>query len=103
MNSVWKKAIANSADPERAAHYVKELGLKETSAEQARILGRFVRRLAGFELKCCGGTGMDCLTSSARAAEASAPRGRHAPRSRIRHAGAIAQLQATRDGAHRRA
>lgn len=38
MNSVWKKAIANSADPERAAHYVKELGLKETSAEQARIL-----------------------------------------------------------------
>src|SRR5688572_9013625 len=38
MTPVWKKAISASADPERTAHYVKELGLKDTSAEQARLL-----------------------------------------------------------------
>jgi glutamate-ammonia-ligase adenylyltransferase len=38
LSAVWKKAVAAAADPERAAHYVRELGLKDTSAEQARIL-----------------------------------------------------------------
>src|SRR5687768_3319056 len=38
LSPVWKKAINAAADPGRAAHYVEELGLKDTSPEQARIL-----------------------------------------------------------------
>ena len=38
LSAVWKKAIAAAPDAERATHYVKELGLKDASAEQARIL-----------------------------------------------------------------
>ncbi|HKQ39269.1 MAG TPA: bifunctional [glutamate--ammonia ligase]-adenylyl-L-tyrosine phosphorylase/[glutamate--ammonia-ligase] adenylyltransferase, partial [Verrucomicrobiae bacterium] len=38
VSAVWKKAIRDSPDPERAAHYVKELGLKDASPEQARVL-----------------------------------------------------------------
>ena len=38
LPAVWKKAIRDAPDPERASHYVKELGLKGTTAEQARVL-----------------------------------------------------------------
>src|SRR4051812_45555502 len=38
LPAVWKKAAAAAPDPERVAHYAKELELKDTSAEQARIL-----------------------------------------------------------------
>ncbi|HZO84936.1 MAG TPA: bifunctional [glutamate--ammonia ligase]-adenylyl-L-tyrosine phosphorylase/[glutamate--ammonia-ligase] adenylyltransferase, partial [Verrucomicrobiae bacterium] len=38
LSPAWKKAVNAAPDPERAAHHVKELGLKDTSAEQARIL-----------------------------------------------------------------
>lgn len=38
LPAVWKKAVREAPDPERAAHYVKELGLKDTTAEQARVL-----------------------------------------------------------------
>ena len=38
MKTLWKKVLAASPDPERANHYVKELGLTDASPEQARIL-----------------------------------------------------------------
>jgi glutamate-ammonia-ligase adenylyltransferase len=38
LSPVWRKAVSIAPDPERAEHYVKELGLKDTSARQARIL-----------------------------------------------------------------
>jgi glutamate-ammonia-ligase adenylyltransferase len=37
-SAVWKKAIREAPDPERAAYYVKELALRDTSPEQARVL-----------------------------------------------------------------
>ena len=38
LPAVWNKAVHDAPDPERAAHYAKELALKDISAEQARIL-----------------------------------------------------------------
>ena len=38
LPAAWKKAIHDAPDAERVAHYLKELGLKDISAEQARIL-----------------------------------------------------------------
>ena len=37
-SAIWQKAVRQAPDPERAQHYAKELGLKDSSAEQARIL-----------------------------------------------------------------